>query len=778
MQIRCLNRNDFAEVMDLFCECFRDDHYYSRKFPDPATREARMREKFASNIEYTLTAGLSYGVWDEAPLGAADPDSEQPRVGSGACSESHLIAFVLCFDYFTLKEHDEAFYHMFGGHADNENSLPYHHELHDAITPDMGPVLFMLSIGVKETLRGKGLASALVDYLLDRYKDHTFVSDVSNRGSLPIYERRGCEIREIDTEYYLVTRPANTPQQFDFYSEKIHLALPDISVLTDYDIPFEETGRVHTLTDVEAEEYFGKYFLEEVEDHFLTVPVVALSYKALLQYQRVINLSQNRECVAGDVIYYVLKSPYENHLLINDVLDEMLPVRNREWNVVPDVFVSVPMQYSDLQLIRSAGRDNDEDACELLRYLEFRTQYEAGIPSSLQDVDELANLKNRLERYYLGKVKIQILNEVTVDNYKSLPEAIGEPALLDLYITVDNKSKCAVLTWYTLSAPYLISHYMDNIIRNQIQAQLGGQWVNLYEYLSVRFRLIKRGTPKMFVTVPEDRHCLGEGQLASILASETIYPEGENFGNIIDTEIVQAVTSPTGLGQYDRGFVAAYTNVLIQFSPDLKGCVRDRLNEESITVFYMELVIFEEAAIHIADQAIIKLFTSKDFDEPVAFLKQVDNLYDAYSKTIDFWDLQVNYPTSQKSMQMIRRAFKVKDQLENMHRNRDQLQVVFDTKCDMIDRSDSRRMDTSLAILSILAVFSAWIDGHDYISAWSNVFSATTIDVLHILLFVGVLITAIYAVTRLFGGRLLFHVRKKMFKRLQRKLSRHMDINA
>ena len=107
-----------------------------------------------------------------------------------------------------------------------------------------------------------------------------------------------------------------------------------------------------------------------------------------------------------------------------------------------------------------------------------------------------------------------------------------------------------------------------------------------------------------------------------------------------------------------------------------------------------------------------------------------------------------------------------------MHRNRDQLQVVFDTKCDMIDRSDSHRTNTSLAILSILAVFSAWIDGHDYISAWSNIFSPTTIDVLHIVLFVGVLITAIYAVARLFGGRVRFLIRKKLIRKICGKIKK------
>ena len=240
----------------------------------------------------------------------------------------------------------------------------------------------------------------------------------------------------------------------------------------------------------------------------------------------------------------------------------------------------------------------------------------------------------------------------------------------------------------------------------------------------------------------------------SLLVAETIYPDGENFGNLIDAEIMEIVSSPTGMGQYDRGFVCAYTNVMAQFIPDLRGRVWDRFGEEAIALFYMELILMEEAAIHIMDQAIIKLFSSDDFASPTAFLKRVDAIYDNYSKTIDFWDIRMNYPTSQKSVALFRNAFRIKEQLENMQRNREQLQAVFDTKCDIIDRTDAKRMDTSLAILSVLAIFSAWIDGHDYIATWGDVFSSPVVGVLQRVFFFAVLFIGAYAMTRLFGHRI------------------------
>lgn len=285
--------------------------------------------------------------------------------------------------------------------------------------------------------------------------------------------------------------------------------------------------------------------------------------------------------------------------------------------------------------------------------------------------------------------------------------------------------------------------------------------VNFYDYIKAKFGLIKRGTPKIFSVFPCDKKKLTKSQLASLLVGETIYPEGENFGEIIDEDILSIVQSDYGMGQYDRAFVCAYSNAVLQFSEDFSGSISERLCEESITLFYIELILFEEAAIHIADREIINLFTSGDTAEPIEFLSKVDAIYDGYSRTIDFWDIKVNYPTSQKSIAMLRRSFRIKDQLDEMKRNQEQLQTVFDTKCDIIDRKDSKRMDTSLAIISILAIFSAWIDGYDYIATWSDVLSQGVIHILQRILFVIVLVTAGYAVTHLFGNKIGLFLRKR-----------------
>ncbi len=738
-----LEARHLEALMDLFCRCFHEDHFYMRSFPDGATRDQEMRRAYTPAVRYCLEHGDCRGIWD----GEA------------------LVAFVLCFDYRGVRQEDfGAFRQIFAGEGGGE-ALPYDQGLHQAVLQLPGEILYLLSVAVHPGYQGRGLGSCLIDLILAAYPRHHLVSDVSNGDSLGIYRKRNFTIREIDTGYYLIVhRPREGTHTFAV-GDRVKLLLPSPHLLDRYGIPYRLEKEQSAVAGYAVAEDWGVGCFVEDSAAVSMGAAVELTYDGYLNYQRLINVAQYEERMAGDRVFFVRKVNYLSPPLMNDVLDEMLPSRQAEWAVIPDVFVSVPVQYRSRALLEGRSPAGDSKAAALLRDLDFRTHYEAGVPSQLEEVDDLAAFKGRIWRCYLGKIRVQITREVTVDHYDQAGAPIGAPAFVDLYISIDTGSDCAVLTWYSLSSPFLISHLMDNIIRNNLMVvDGGGAHTNFFDFLSLEYGVVKRGTPKIFAVIPRDRSCLKPSQIASLLAAETIYPEGENFGEIVDREIVDAVNSEKGMGQYDRAFVCAYSNVVLQFTPGFQATLRERLNEESITLFYMELILLEEAAIHIADRQITRLITSDLEGEPVAFLQQVGDIYDNFSKTIDFWDIQVNYPTSQKSIDMLRQAFKIKEQLAFMQRNQSQLQTVFDTKCDIIDRSDSKRMDTSLAIISVLAILSAWMDGYDYLATWSDLFSPSVIHILQRVLFALVLFIGGYAVSHLFGNKL-----GRIFRRWRRK---------
>lgn len=748
MRITNLNAADIDSVIDLFCECFSEDHYYLQLLKDFEDKKGAMRTLFRDGIENCVNDGRSIGVEDHGKL----------------------VAFALLFDYKKTKQNSpREFYKIFGA-EETDGDLPYSESIHKTIESIDGDVLYLLTLAVSEPYRRKGLASGLVDCILKHYSGYSIVSDVSNEYSLSIYCDRNFAVNTISDGYYFVVHNVNTPISSVDYSKPIELIIPSCDELVRLKIAYSVRNLDRYLFNCNISNSSGvKCFFSETNS-ICTGITVNIEYEELLKFQRFINLSQVQENTSGSLVYYTNDTEYACKPLLNNSLSEMLKTRSTEWSLIPDVFISIPVEYTNIQFIKDSALESE--SCSILKDMDFRTHYEAGVPSKMEMVDDLAGLKNRIKRYYLGKIKLQIFSEITLENYNHIGEPIGPAATVDIYVSIDNNSNCGVLTWYSLSCPFLTSHLFDTVIRNQLMVIDDGSYVNFYDYLQSKYGMIKRGTPKIFSVFPCDKNKLSKSQLASLLMAETIYPDGENFGEIIDDDILAVVNRKHGMGQYDRAVVYAYTNTILQFSKDYRGSISDRLYEESITLFYIELILFEEAAIHIADRSIINMFTTGESKDPVDFLSQVDAIYDCYSKTIDFWNIKVNYPSSQKSIAMLRNAFRIKEQLEEMNRNREQLQIAFDTKCDIIDRKDAKRMDTSLAIISVLAIFSAWIDGHDYIATWNDVLSLGTIHVLQRILFVLILVTAGYATMHLFRNRIGLFLKKRrssIRKRKQKK---------
>lgn len=744
MELIKLEKGDGEKVFDLFYECFRDDHYYAGIMDGKGEKREKMRELFFPALDHCLTSGVCFGV--------RDGDS--------------LAGFILCFDYKRLRrENSEAFRTIFG--VEREGDLPYLNGLHGEIQKLGGEVMYILSIAVRGDLRGLGLASALVDHVIGAYPDRYIVSDVSNEDSLAIYRARGFEIATLDEGYFYIKRAPRADYTPPVEGENVLLILPDSGLLTKWGIEFKPVKDRYFLIGLEAGEEYGVSFFREKECAVTEGNLVSLSYLSLLEYQRRLNLCRYREEARGDKLVYVQLEPYTCEPLLNDTLRQMLENRGTEWSVIPDIFVSIPVEYSDIELL--ATGNGDTAAERLIKFLDFRTYYEAGVPSRADDVDDLAALKERIMRRYLGKLAVKMAEEPTVDTYEREANSIGPEALVDVYISVDKRSRCGVLTLFSLSCPFLLSHFLDNVARNQLAAISGGVEYNLFDFLKKRFGIIKQGAAKSYVIIPRDKDCLSVTQRASLIASETIYPDGESFGKIIDEDIISIAKSELGMGQYDRAVVYAYTNMVLQFSPGFTGTVFQRLEDAAITLLYMELILFEEAAICIADRQMIKLASGYNARDPIEFLEKVDSIYDDYSKTIDFWNIKVNYPTSQCSLALLRSAFRTDELLESMRRSQEHLQSVYETKSDIVDRRNSKRMDVSLAVISFLAVFSAWIDGHDYIGTWSDTFSPTVIHIMQRALFVLVLVTAAYALWHIFiGGKWKLLRRRRGDKKYKR----------
>ncbi|WP_444643972.1 hypothetical protein ACRQU7_04260 [Caproiciproducens sp. R1] len=174
---------------------------------------------------------------------------------------------------------------------------------------------------------------------------------------------------------------------------------------------------------------------------------------------------------------------------------------------------------------------------------------------------------------------------------------------------------------------------------------------------------------------------------------------------------MEIVENEHGMAQYEYAHGYAYSNIFVQISDTFPFEITDRIEFESITQFYIELLMFEESAIVSTNEKIVKFLSPGGDPTPNEVLFRTHQIFDEYSRTIEFWDIQVNYPSSKKSLAMLRDAFRINEQLQRLERNQNQLQRVFDTQRDLLDRRDSSHLNHILLFLALLQVLPLLMPG-------------------------------------------------------------------
>jgi GNAT superfamily N-acetyltransferase len=268
-EIKKLGFADINETADLFVHCFEHDLYYSAFFFKGKKKTASFRRLVLNTVALCVEHGGAYGIFDG----------------------NILASFVLLFDYPKIKcENKAMFYSIFSGDP-KSRVLPYKSELHGRIRELGENVTYLLSIGTHESYRRGRLASALVDFVLERYASDYIVGDVSNGKSLSIYRERGFEISDIDDGYFFVKRsPEHKLSGRDLEKDSILLLTADEGQLKEifsdnsYHCERKMISGYSTRT-INGSEVVVKSPFESCDLYMAT-----LSYEQLLRYQRIINV--------------------------------------------------------------------------------------------------------------------------------------------------------------------------------------------------------------------------------------------------------------------------------------------------------------------------------------------------------------------------------------------------------------------------------------------------------------------------------------------------------
>lgn len=408
-------------------------------------------------------------------------------------------------------------------------------------------------------LVGKEKVGRLIELLREQYRDSHLLFRISGEQSekfqedLAVVSEKNLKSHRYDAAGENVWLFHFAPQirmEDTYFEEEILLILPGQEVLLEMGIEEAEVTMVK-LTGYEiVRSEKGSAFFRKPGAACEGV-LLQCDYEQLLRYQRFINLTNYEEHFEqtdrGKALIYSEKYQSDSSLLWNDLLREMVKTRKAEWSIVPDSYIMYPVTYKEQdRLLECACYDNQEIG-NYMHYMDIRLQCETGVPFGKDGIDLMERYKNRLERIPLGRLRVRITLEMILDILDHEDQPVGCDAEAEAVLSIDRLSHIGVLTLVSLSTPFLLSHFLDNIVRNQLMViEENGEAVNLYAYMQEKWGLNASGTPKSYEMIPKEKNCLNKKQLGAVLLSETIYEEGEDFGEFTDAEILKLTNSETG----------------------------------------------------------------------------------------------------------------------------------------------------------------------------------------------------------------------------------------
>ena len=678
-----ISPGEIREAAAFGCANFKDDPYYADVLAQGG--EAELTRIFEKSIDICIRFGIAKKIEHNGKV----------------------VAFLLAFNYYKMKIcHRQEFGHFFtlDGNAAKSRSLEKERKFLESCMDGSKDYIYLLAVAVSPAMRRKHIASSLIHELVLTYDHFGIIADVSNPLSLGIYKREGFEFSGKADGCTIVKKKGDKPYD---YGRSPRLVIP-----ADYDAPCLQGTpyrlvRCSRLRPVHELPFFVPQTETETEAR-----LYELDFDKLLQFQREAGLTnciektvyiENAPAVCYLVSDYNLYDAEEIKKNIHTFDGEIYRAKSTEWSFIPDVITCIPIQYSDISVLQKAHFEKyNRSALHILQALEFRTEYESGVPFA----KSREGFKNRIRRFYLGSFDIQLLCEQSLC-FQGIEKDVpcGEAYKANIFVSVDTRSSIGVFHIVCMSCGLLLTQYLDCVSRNQINILDAGKTVNLFEYILNNYGLEKNGSAKNIITIFRDRKDVSDDLLASVMFSETLYDEGESLGRVADPEIREKLKSPNGFSQYGYAAAYSYNNLIVQLSKTLCSSVENRIVTESVTMYLAELAVFEESAICFANKYIVKYLSEIDGKSSSQTLKSYGNILSEYAKTIDFWDIQMNYTSSQKSTDEIRKAFRIDKQLEIYARNQSALKEVYQTKSDYVDKVESSILTAVGAILTVISIF-------------------------------------------------------------------------
>lgn len=537
---------------------------------------------------------------------------------------------------------------------------------------------------------------------------------------------------------YSIARYPDLLEVYDDYRNKtIPMILPINNALEEKE-EYKGKGIEITLDGFESKNnlYFNScvgastkaLLYEEVDFYSFYDAEISLDLFNVFEGARVYNINDK---TYQSLFFYTYNDNEEN---IYDLsLREGIPNCLYEDKMVSDIYTVVPIRYDNLDILKAnLAQDNNFVANNVITGLAFQDNYEFG-----NDSGNIVNNSERVERIDLGTAKIFITEEPHYNYYKKTPTCVIEdkPISIRMIATIDKETHTGVLHLLNLGVKVKPTKYLDEITRNGLALKVddndktfeqlkckttdtGEKIVNLYNYLEKKFNIKRVGIPRNLILSPflndgdfsnPDNVEAVEQLKSSILYGEAMFEEGEELGKIVDSTLKDKFKNKFGCSVYDYNTMNISKINILQYSDTYKDYLAERIDFAVVNLFYLELLQLEEASIQIANMGIsnfIKDYKLNDKDiktdthniSSKLVLDRLEEIQEEYTKTLDFWDAQTNYYSSNVILSTIRKEFQIEKDVQILKRNHKEIQQIYDNR----QQNLSRRSGIILSIVGVI----------------------------------------------------------------------------
>ena len=173
---------DYDKLMELFIDCFMDDPYYKKIYPDDKVRHDKMVTDFGEVFKYCIQHNWVGSIW----------------------SDKDMLGFLIGFDYWYTRKNDKSIFNlMFTGNMEDSNYQSTS-EIHNKICNLHGDTMYLIDIGIRKDHRKEGLATELIKDALNKYYNYNVVADIDNMCYMSLYEKLGFDISDLGENYKFV----------------------------------------------------------------------------------------------------------------------------------------------------------------------------------------------------------------------------------------------------------------------------------------------------------------------------------------------------------------------------------------------------------------------------------------------------------------------------------------------------------------------------------------------------------------------------------------------